>query len=93
MSDISISRAHNRSHDDARKLAETVCAGMSRAFDMSYKWDGDTINFERSGAKGEMIVGPTDVTIHVKLGLMLRPLKGKIAEELEKNLEKALAAG
>jgi len=91
MADIEITRAHNRSHDEARKLAESVAAKLGKSFDMTYHWEGDKLHFERSGVKGQLDVQPKDVVVTAKLGLMLKPLKGKITEEVEKALDKALA--
>lgn len=91
MSDISIKRAHNRSHADAMKLAENVAYKLGKLFQMEHHWEDETLHFERSGVKGKLEVGSTDVLITAKLGLLLKPMKGKIMEELEKAIDRELA--
>jgi len=91
MADIEITRPHGKSHEEARQVAETVAKKLAASFDMSYSWSGDTMKFERSGLSGQLDVGPDDLVLTAKLGMLLKPLKPKIVSEINKFLDEKLA--
>ena len=54
--------------------------------------DSDTIEFTRSGVKGELIVSADAFELQAKLGLLLGALRGTIEKEISQELDKLLAA-
>lgn len=90
MADINIKRAHGRSLAEARKIAETLLGKLAEKFDVTHHWDGDVLRFKRSGVDGQVNVTPKDVEITAKLGLLLKPLKGRIESEVNSVLDKKL---
>jgi putative polyhydroxyalkanoate system protein len=46
--------------------------------------------FRRSGIHGQMIVNDADVHIQCKLGLLLRPLRGRLEGEIHRFLDEYL---
>jgi putative polyhydroxyalkanoate system protein len=91
MADIDVTRPHGRSIAEARKIAETLIGKMAKDYDLKHHWDGDTLKFERSGLTGQMAISASDVHITAKLGLLLKPLKGRIEKELVAVLDRKLA--
>ncbi|MDR9424519.1 MAG: polyhydroxyalkanoic acid system family protein [Pseudomonadota bacterium] len=92
MSVIDIHRSHSLDKQHARSAAETLAENLSRKFDMQYHWDGDQLKFERSGVKGRVDIAETDLHIRIELGMMLRPFKPKIEEEIQNRLDRLVAA-
>ena len=58
---------------------------------MRYRWNGDTLEFKRSGADGSIAVGEDTVRVELKLGLLLSTMGGMIQREIEQVLDKSLA--
>jgi putative polyhydroxyalkanoate system protein len=91
MADIDVVRAHGRSVAEARQIVDGLIGKMAKDFDLKHNWDGDTLKFERSGLSGQMAITPQDIHITAKLGLLLKPLKGRIEKEILSVLERKLA--
>lgn len=87
MSTIDVRRSHNLDHAHAREAAETLARDLSRQFDVDYQWDGDVMRFKRSGVRGHLDVAPDNLHVHLELGLMLRPFKSRIEQEINSQLD------
>ncbi len=87
MSAIDIHRAHSLNHAHAREAAEKLAQDLSRKFDVDYEWEDDVLRFHRSGVKGHLDISPDELHVHLELGLMLRPFRGRIEEEINKQLD------
>ncbi len=87
MSHINIHRTHTLSLDQARGAAEKVANHLRDRFQLDYRWDGDTLYFERSGVNGHMEVGEEEVHIVARLGFLLMPLKGVFEQEIHRQMD------
>lgn len=87
MSVIDVHRPHALDHDHARQAAETLAQDLAREFDVHYQWDGDVVRFKRSGVKGQLNISPSDIHVHLELGLLLRPFKSRIEQEIHSQLD------
>lgn len=96
MSTIHIHREHKLGMAKARKIAWAWAEQVEEHFGMActvYEGeDSDTIEFTRSGVKGELVVTSTTFELKAKLGLLMGALRGTIESEIEKELDKLLAA-
>ncbi len=92
MADISYTVNHKLSHEAAKAAAQKVADQLSAEYDLQCEWDGDVLNFARSGVKGTLEVGETDATIDIKLGMMLSMFSGKIEEQVTKNMRDVFGA-
>ncbi|KZY69228.1 polyhydroxyalkanoic acid system family protein, partial [Oleiphilus sp. HI0066] len=54
MSAIRIERTHNRGLDAAKQEAESLAEDLTEKFGLKYGWQGETLAFKGSGAKGEI---------------------------------------
>ncbi len=88
MSDIHIKRAHGTTLVKAKKAAQNIADKMQDSLELETEWDGNTLWFERTGVNGMIEVSKTEITIEVKLGMMLKPFKAKIQETIEQNMDK-----
>ena len=97
MANIHLHRDHNLGLAKARKIALAWAEAAEERFGMEctiYEGDGvDTVEFVRSGVKGELIVSGDAFELQAKLGLLLGALRGTIEREIESELDKLLAAG
>jgi putative polyhydroxyalkanoate system protein len=84
---IVVRRTHRLDAATARRMAETIAGRMRREFGGTFDWDGDTLRFSRTGASGHVDLGEREVTVHVDLGLLLRPLRSRIEREIHAYLD------
>lgn len=85
---ISIARKHALSHKKAKDVADKIAKDLKKRFELDYAWDGDDVDFERPGVAGRMHVGRDSISLDVKLGLLLTPLKPVIEREIHSALDK-----
>ena len=97
MPDIHIHRDHALGLTKARKIALQWAEEVEKKFDMACTIlegeTSDTVEFVRSGVKGELIVAPDHFTLDAKLGFLLGAFSRTIEAEIEKNLDALLAKG
>lgn len=84
---IDIRHAHSMPLAKARKAVEDVAKKLSQRFDFEYDWDGDTLNFVRSGVEGKIALSPKQLHVTASLGFLLSALKGPIETEIRKVLD------
>ncbi|BCD85187.1 hypothetical protein PSm6_15940 [Pseudomonas solani] len=91
MARINVERSHNLGRSAVRAKAEQLAERLAREYDVRYQWRGDTLEFKRSGADGQIEVSDDKVNVEVKLGLLLSAMSGSIKREIEKALDEYLA--
>lgn len=91
MSDIHARKTHNLTLAEAKQTAQKLADQLQKEFQLDSQWQGNTLNFTRSGVKGKLDVTDKDVTVDISLGFMLKAFKGKIQAEIDKNIDKMFA--
>ena len=86
MPSIDIQHQHSKTPAQARKALEDVARKLAERFDMQYEWDGDTLNFMRSGVDGKIKLTPKKLHVTAQLGFLLSALKGPIESEIKRVL-------
>lgn len=89
MATIDITRKHSAGKDKAREVAESIAERLKDKIGITYRWAGDDLNFERTGAKGTIHVADDSVRVEVDLKMMLRPMKGKIEGKIHQYLDES----
>ena len=96
MPDLKIHREHKLGLAKARKVAWAWAEQAERKFDMECTViEGelsDTVEFERSGVKGRLIVAADHFDLDARLGFLLGAFSKTIEREIEKELDTLLAA-
>ncbi len=87
MSSIDIKKNHSLSLDDAQKIADDLAQDLAEKFSVVYHWDGDVLNFERTGVDGDITVNQDMVHVRAKLGFFLSYLKPAVEREIERYLD------
>ena len=94
MADIHIHRDHQLGLAKARKVALQWAEQAESEFDMECTIlegeTSDTVEFGRSGVKGELIVAANHFTLDAKLGFLLGAFSTRIEREIETNLDALL---
>lgn len=97
MPDIRIHREHALGLKKAREIAWQWAEQVESQFDMACTViegeTSDTVEFERSGVKGRLIVAADHFDLDAKLGFLLGAFSKTIEAEIQKNLDTLLAAG
>lgn len=95
MPDIHIHRSHTLGLARARKVALQWAEDVEKNFDMECTIlegeTSDTVEFTRTGVKGELIVAADHFELDAKLGFLLGAFSRTIEAEIEKNLDALLA--
>ncbi|MEK1943375.1 MAG: polyhydroxyalkanoic acid system family protein [Pseudomonas sp.] len=91
MARITVERSHTLGREGARAKAEELAERLAQEYAVRYQWNGDVLEFKRSGADGSIEVGDDSVRVELKLGLMLSALSGTIKREIEKGLDESLS--
>lgn len=86
MSYIDISHPHDKTPEQARRAIDTLVAKLGERFDIQSAWNGDVLNFSRSGLDGRIELLPQQVHITAKLGFLLSALKGTVESEIRRVL-------
>lgn len=92
MAEIHYSIDHSLSHDAAKQAAQEVADNLATEYGLTCKWQGDVLNFERSGVKGNLAVEQKSASISISLGFMLSAFKGRIEEQVTQNMQRVFAA-
>ena len=96
MADILIHREHCLGLSEARKVAwawaEQVEAEFGMACTVLEGETSDTVEFTRSGVKGELIVAADHFDLQAKLGFLLGAFAKTIEGQIQKNLDTLLGA-
>ena len=94
MADIHIHRDHQLGLAKARKVALQWAEQVEAEFDLECTIlegeTSDTVEFSRSGVKGELIVAANHFTLDAKLGFLLGAFSKRIEREIETNLDALL---
>ncbi len=87
MSQISITRKHDKSIKDAKTAVNKVARAIARKFSVEHQWEEHTLHFTRSGVDGHIALSKGQVKVHVQLGFLLVLLKQPIADEIARVLD------
>ncbi|WP_310387904.1 polyhydroxyalkanoic acid system family protein [Roseateles sp.] len=96
MADILIHRDHELGLKRAREIAWAWAEQVESKFDMACTVlegkTSDTVEFSRSGVKGQLIVAAKHFELSAKLGFLLGAFRGTIEGEIQKELDSLLNA-
>ncbi|MEO8674469.1 MAG: polyhydroxyalkanoic acid system family protein [Casimicrobiaceae bacterium] len=88
MAAIAISKKHHLSHAAAKDAARKIADDLAKRFDLECAWNGDDIEFERSGVSGALHVGKSEVRLDCQLGFLLSWLKPTIEDAVNRDFDK-----
>lgn len=86
MASIDIQHAHALPDAQARMEVEAFARRLAEKFGLDWHWDGEVMHFNRSGVDGRIALGPGQLRVHAKLGMLLSAMKGPIEAEIRRAL-------
>lgn len=93
MSHISIHRLHRMTQKNAKQAAVQVARELETEFELSCRWAGNTLSFERPGLSGTLVVSKQAIDIEIELvGLVLGMLRTRIEAGVEEQLDRLFGA-
>jgi putative polyhydroxyalkanoate system protein len=92
MARITVERPHALGKAKAREKAELLAEKLGEKYGIEHSWEGDRVSLEGKGAKGSVDVEEAMVRVNIELNFFLSAMSGSIQSEVEKQLDKALAA-
>lgn len=92
MSVIDIQRSHSLGQEKARSAADALADKLANKFGVQSEWQGDRLTLQHNGINGHLDISNTDLRVRLELGLMLRPFKSKIEDEIETRIDRAIAS-
>ena len=91
MSVIRVSRCHQLDQAAQEAALDQLAEHLGDTLGASVTREARTIQFDGSGFSGTVMLDTERVVGEVRLGLMMRPLKGVITREIEAGLDHYLA--
>lgn len=91
MSTIDIQHTHSLSDDKARTAIAEVAEKLQQRFDVTTRWEGAVLHFNRSGVDGAIELLPGAVRVKAELGFLLSAMKGMVESEIQRVLSEKLA--
>ena len=82
MATIEIRRDHALGLEKAREAAVKVAKKLEERIQVRYRWEGDDLALERTGATGRFHIREDEVHVQIDLGFALRPLKGRVTQRV-----------
>jgi len=87
MPTIDIKRSHTRPIPEAKKSIERIAEQLAKKFEVTWKWEGNTLHFQRSGVDGFIKLTAKQVHVVVNLGFLLSMLKTPVEREINRYLD------
>ena len=94
MAEISMRRAHGfEDPEDVRSRIEGLADKVSGKLGGRWQWKGDEAICEARGAQARVGFDEREISIDVKLPLMLRPLRSTLENKIEEYYERYFGRG
>ena len=91
MARISIIRQHSLDHETARRKMQNLANRLARELSAECSWQGDRLEFRRSGADGFIELAEGQLVVEIKLGFLLIPLKSNIESTIHSYLDRNIS--
>jgi putative polyhydroxyalkanoate system protein len=87
VADISIKQTHQLSPRNAKAAAQKMADRMAVEYDVSASWEGNVLNFERSGLSGTLALHEKEAQLDVTLGFLLKAFSAKLEEKMVQQMK------
>lgn len=88
MSDIRITQVHKLTHKKARAAAQKVADQMALEYDMASEWNGDVLEFRRTGVSGRLVVSDKQAHLEIKLGFLMKVFAPTIEQKVASKMKR-----
>jgi putative polyhydroxyalkanoate system protein len=87
MSLIHVDYKHSLSQEEAIRRANQLVGEMGHRVKADIHWNGPIATFKGTGFSGRAKLTDHLIALDLELGFLLRPLRGKIEERIERHLQ------
>ena len=87
MASIDIQHPHTLAPPRARQAVQEIADKLADRFGAECRWDGDILDFTRSGIDGRIALLPGQVHVTAQRGFLLGAMKGPIEAEIRRVLD------
>lgn len=88
MADIKITRAHHYQEAEVKEKINQLAEKLVGKFGGSYREEGNTVHYSTTGVDASVTHDAETVEIQVKLGFLMKGLKGILRDEIEGYLDR-----
>jgi putative polyhydroxyalkanoate system protein len=92
MADISVRQAHRLPPASAKAAAQEMADRMAAEYDVTARWSGNCLTFERSGLSGTLVLHENEARLDIALGFLLKVFSSKIEEKAVQQMKKIFDA-
>ncbi|MDO5610317.1 MAG: polyhydroxyalkanoic acid system family protein [Pseudomonadota bacterium] len=86
MTDIDILHPSAHSSEQNRLAVELIAEKLRDQLGLQTEWQGDVLNFQRSGVDGHITVAPGHVQVSANLGFPFSAMRGMVEAEIRRVL-------
>lgn len=86
MASIDIQHPHTMAPAHARQAVQEVADKLVDRFGVECRWNGDILDFSRSGIDGRIALLPGQLHVSAQLGFLFGAMKGPIEAEIRRVL-------
>lgn len=90
MSKIRLERRHDLGAGRVREIAEAIATDLGNQYGGNHHWEGSVLHFDRPGISGRLAVDDDRLTLDMELGLLMRPLRGRIETAVARRMNELL---
>ncbi len=83
MSDITLVRPYSVPIAEAKARVQKTADALAAEYHLKSEWHGDSLRFARTGLHGEIHVTDSEIRLHVKLSLLMTPLRAPLVHRIE----------
>lgn len=87
MASIDIQHPHTLHPAQARQAVQEVADKLVDRFGVECRWNGDILDFTRSGVEGRIALLPGQLHLTAQLGFLFGAMKGPIEAEIRRILD------
>jgi putative polyhydroxyalkanoate system protein len=87
MATIQIHRKHTQGREATRAAVERLAVDLRSRLQITYRWEGDSLYFERSGADGRIDIGDRDLDVRIELNFPFSAMKGMVETQIKTYLD------
>ena len=87
MPSIDIIRNHSVPLAEAKRKVQRVADHIASKFDVTCHWEGNTLQFRRSGVDGHIKVSARQIHVTAQLGFLLSALRGPVEREIHRYID------
>ena len=91
MPKFTVERSHNLSVDEAKQRLQTLSDKLAAKYGLTSQWKSATeAEVKGTGATGRITLALNKVSVFIDLSFALTPIRGKIEEKVQQELDSAL---